>query len=238
MPSVKMPPGPRSRYPYFVVPCLASYRSIVSRTDRGNGNCRNSPPCGALSFAGFSVLEWICSRTRYTSCATTLLTFAAGLAVAQTTAGRHDDLQCEVLIGYGQCLRSVTERGNGDRSPHVFRFLDSLHRVVRRGPFGVRVAQDGLEGPEDVHLVSSADPAVSISSRNRSTTIGVTEFSFRDPRRGTMCTLIELSTCQPVEQSVKLRCRGRHCFEYSSTVCWPSSRRAAATEGAVVFFSA
>jgi hypothetical protein len=35
------------------------------------------PTLRCFSFAGFSVLEWICSRTRYTSCATTLLTFTA-----------------------------------------------------------------------------------------------------------------------------------------------------------------
>ncbi len=34
-----------------------------------------------------------------------------------------------------------------------------------------------------------------------------------------MCTLMELSTCQSVECSVILRCRGRHCFAYSATVC-------------------
>ncbi|KOG10712.1 MULTISPECIES: hypothetical protein [Streptomyces] len=66
----------------------------------------------------------------------------------------------------------------------------------------------------------------------------MTEFGFRAPKRGTMCTFIELSTCSPVEQSVILRCRGRPCFAYSSTVCCPSSRRAAAADGAVVFFSA
>lgn len=62
-------------------------------------------------------------------------------------------------------------------------------------------------------------PSTSNSSRKRSTTIGVTEFSFLESRRGTMCTLMELSTCQPVEYSVILRCRGRQCFAYSSTVC-------------------
>jgi hypothetical protein len=34
-----------------------------------------------------------------------------------------------------------------------------------------------------------------------------------------MCTLMELLTCQPVEYSVILRCRGRHCFVHSATVC-------------------
>jgi transposase len=28
------------------------------------------------------------------------------------------------------------------------------------------------------------------------------------------------------------RCRGRHCFTFSATVCGPSSRRASATDGA------
>ncbi len=47
----------------------------------------------------------------------------------------------------------------------------------------------------------------------------LTEFNFHDPRRGMMCTLTELSTCQPVEYSVILRCRGRRCLAYSATVC-------------------
>lgn len=61
-------------------------------------------------------------------------------------------------------------------------------------------------------------PSVSNSSKKRSTTIGVTELSFRDPRGGMMWTLMELSTSSPVEHSVIRRCWGRHCFTYSATV--------------------
>ncbi len=80
-------------------------------------------------------------------------------------------------------------------------------------------------------------PSPSISSRNRSTTIGVTVFSFRDPRRGTMCTLIELSTCSP-RSNPSSSAAGDATASHTLTVNCPSSRRAAATDGAVVFFSA
>lgn len=121
------------------------------------------------------------------------------LAVAQTAPRHHRDLQCEILIGDRQCLLHVTEGWNGHLLAHVFRLLDPLHRIVRHGSLVVRVPQDGLENPEDVHLVPRPTPSFSISSRKRSTTVGVTEFSFRAPRRGTMWTLIELSACSPVE---------------------------------------
>ncbi|MGV9894491.1 hypothetical protein [Streptomyces tendae] len=80
-------------------------------------------------------------------------------------------------------------------------------------------------------------PSASNASRKRSTTSGVTVFSFREPRRGKMCTLRELPTCSPVEYSVIFRCRDRHSLAYSATVFCPSSRRASATDGAVRFFS-
>ncbi|MEW2263228.1 hypothetical protein ACGF5T_21555 [Streptomyces sp. NPDC047853] len=44
---------------------------------------------------------------------------------------------------------------------------------------------------EYVYLIASLTPSASNSSRKRSTTSGVTNISFREPRRGTIWTLIE-----------------------------------------------
>jgi hypothetical protein len=77
-------------------------------------------------------------------------------------------------------------------------------------------------------------PSASRSSRNRSTTIGVTDINFREPRRGTICTLMEMLTCSPVEYPVIRRCRRNHCLVNSATVCRPNCLRASATGGSVL----
>ncbi|GAA0675477.1 hypothetical protein GCM10010243_66260 [Streptomyces matensis] len=81
-----------------------------------------------------------------------------GFPVSQAAAHHHDDLKREMFVSGCQCLLQVGE-GRDDHFPaDVFRFLDTLHRVVRHGPLAIGVPQDRLQSAEDVHLVSAAHP--------------------------------------------------------------------------------
>ncbi|WP_239109692.1 glycoside hydrolase family 2 TIM barrel-domain containing protein [Streptomyces coelicoflavus] len=134
-------------------------------------------------------------------------------------------------------LLHILQGRNDHPLPDVLRLLHPLHRKVRRRTLVKGVPQNRLQDAEYVDLVPSTDTVRLQCIQKRSTTSGVTVLSFREPRRGKMCTLRELPTCWPVGYWVIFRCRDRHSCAYSATVFCPSSRRASATDGAVRFFS-